>query len=341
MTSHSRPVPGFTLIEIMIAMVLGLFLVGAVTTVFLTSSRNYSQNDRFMRMQENGRYAMKLLAQELSMVEFWGEISVPSNIGINANVVPAASCGLTYNAADSIRILNTAAAATAAAAFPCIATGEFAANTDVLAIKRSQGLRLQFSPGTNEDDAGALSANTIYLRTGPNTGELRLRQAGALTDGFSYWLFLPSIYYIRNHFMEDAAGNATDTIPTLYRKRLNTALQLETEAGGVAEGIENFRVEFGIDSDGDGVANSYTVAPAAFSQAVTARLFVLVRSRDKDRAHTDDKTYRLGQSVCYNAGATGGCAAFLSTDEPRKYYRQVFTTTVTLRNPANVARFAP
>lgn len=329
---------GFTLIEVMIAMVLGLLLMGVIATVFLSSSRNYAQDDRMSRLQENARFALKTLAHELSMVEFWGGMSVPSNIVANANVQPASvagRCGLSYDAVNSVIVLNAATAAAANGQFGCIATNELQANTDVFAIKRVYGLEQTYPTGSTED--AVLTDASIYLRTPALTGELRAPVAGASTDGMSYWRFMPSIYYIRNHFLQ-TGGAAADSIPTLYRKRLNAAREIMTEEGGVAEGIENFRIEFGVDSDSDGVANSYTIAPANFTQVVTARVYVLARSRDKDMAYTDSKRYNLGATLCYNAGGSDGCLAY---PDGANYYRQVLSSTVALRNPANVARFAP
>lgn len=335
----ARALVGFTLIEVMIAMTLGLLLMGVIATVFLSSSRNYAQDDRISRLQENGRFALKTLAHELSMVDFWGGMSVPSNIVANPNVQPASAagrCGLTYDAANSVIVLNAAAAATANGQFGCIATAEFQANTDVFAIKRAYGFEQTYPTGSTED--AVLTDAPIYLRTPATAGELRAPVTGASTDGLSYWRFMPSIYYIRNRFQETTAGVAADSIPTLFRKRLNAAREMATEEGGVAEGIENFRIEFGVDSDSDGVANNYTIAPTNFMQVVTARVYVLVRSRDKDMAFTDSKRYNLGATLCYNAAASDGCLAY--PDGPN-YYRQVLSSTVALRNPANVARFAP
>ena len=334
----ARTNAGFTLVEVMIAMVLGLLLMGVIATVFLSSSRNYAQDDRVSRLQENGRFALKTLTTELSMVDFWGGMSVPSNIVANANVQPgsaAGRCGLTYDAIDSVIVLNAATATAANTRFGCIAPSEFQPNTDVFAIKRVNGFEQTFAAGNTEE--AVLTDAPIYLRTPALAGELRAPVAGASTDGLSYWRFLPSIYYIRNHFQE-SAGVAADSIPTLYRKRLNAAREMVTEEGGVAEGIENFRIEFGVDTDSDGVANNYTIAPADYTQVVTARVYILVRSRDKDMAFTDTKRYNLGATLCYNAGASDGCLAY---PDGANYYRQVLSSTVALRNPANVARFAP
>lgn len=61
---------GFTLVELMIAMVLGLFLVGGVLSVFLSNSQTYRTNEALSRVQENGRFALEFLASDLRHAGF-------------------------------------------------------------------------------------------------------------------------------------------------------------------------------------------------------------------------------------------------------------------------------
>jgi len=88
----------------------------------------------------------------------------------------------------------------------------------------------------------------------------------------------------------------------------------------LVEGVENMQLEFGIDTDDDGVANQYKVAPtgAEMDQAVTAKIHLLLRSILKIAGYRDDKTYALGQKVV--AAQRDG------------FLRRVFSTTVHLRN---------
>lgn len=52
---------GFSLIEIMIAMALGLFLVGGIATVYVSSKETYALRDQISELDENARVAMKAL----------------------------------------------------------------------------------------------------------------------------------------------------------------------------------------------------------------------------------------------------------------------------------------
>ncbi|WP_054341852.1 PilW family protein [Neptunomonas antarctica] len=67
---YKRGQGGFSLIELMIALVLGLIIVGAVINAFLAMSQTYKVQDALSRAQESGRFALELVSQELRMAGF-------------------------------------------------------------------------------------------------------------------------------------------------------------------------------------------------------------------------------------------------------------------------------
>lgn len=56
---------GLTLIEMMIAMVLGLFVVGVIITVFSTNVRSSTENIKMIRLNQELRGVMTLMSDEL------------------------------------------------------------------------------------------------------------------------------------------------------------------------------------------------------------------------------------------------------------------------------------
>lgn len=60
-----QQVRGFGLIELMIALALGLFLVGGAISVFVTNQQAYRTTEQLSRMQESGRTAVELMARQL------------------------------------------------------------------------------------------------------------------------------------------------------------------------------------------------------------------------------------------------------------------------------------
>lgn len=67
--SSSRPQSagqrGLTLVELMIAMLLGLIILGAVVSVFLANRVSYNAGENLGRVQENARLAFDLMARDI------------------------------------------------------------------------------------------------------------------------------------------------------------------------------------------------------------------------------------------------------------------------------------
>ncbi len=56
---------GLSLIEIMIALLIGAFLIGGVLQIFIGSKQTYRMQENLSRLQENGRFALDFLAKDI------------------------------------------------------------------------------------------------------------------------------------------------------------------------------------------------------------------------------------------------------------------------------------
>lgn len=324
MNTALRGQAGMTLAELMISMALGLMITMGMAQLFVQSKVSFNQDQLIARMQEDARFAMGEFGRELAMTGFYASLLDPSGIVVDATTGLDTDCGPVgfvgqwmYDFTSSVSQLDNATAGDAAAAFSCIDTDEFQPGTDILVIKRVQG-------GTTA--AASLDDGAIYLQTNGTVGYIFEQPAPAPPDLVvpvpnEYWQYSPSIYYIRNFSV-----TAGDGVPALCRKVL-------TDVGGVhmvdeciAEGIEDLQLEFGIDTDGDGVANQYDPDPAiaSMSDAVSVRIFLLGRSIEDDTNYLNEKTYTMSNAP-----------AFAPLDN---FYRRVFTTTILLRNPSNLSK---
>ncbi len=61
------PQPGFTLVEILIAIAIGLFLTAGMVQLFVANKTSYRFNEALSRIQENGRFALATMASDLRM----------------------------------------------------------------------------------------------------------------------------------------------------------------------------------------------------------------------------------------------------------------------------------
>lgn len=347
---------GLSLIELMIALTLGLLVIGAVSGVFLTTSRNYTQDELLSRMQENARYAMHVLAEDLSMGGYWGPLITGDNINVDPRDCTSSSADLNNNGtpdndeaicqglfANSQLSISTDCGPGLASESPwvnwindpfefrkvvtsgtdaktvhsCIDDSGFQGGSDVLVIKRVEGQELD---STRDDTASAVQGD-LFVRTDGNEAMLFEYYHGLDVSedaDTSDWRYRSDIYYIQNYFI------AGDGVPTLVRQRLDGD-GFDADAQEVAQGIERFRVLFGIDTDGDATANFYSSSPTLneLEDITNARIYVLARSMSEDPAYENDKTYQLGDLTVDYSGA------------PDSFYRRVFSTTVTLRNQRN------
>ena len=56
---------GFGIVELMIAMLISLILLGGVAQIFLASKKSYTIQTTLSRQQENGRYVIDILSNDL------------------------------------------------------------------------------------------------------------------------------------------------------------------------------------------------------------------------------------------------------------------------------------
>ncbi len=99
---------GLTLIEIMIAMLLGLFLIGGIFQIFLGAKQSYRVQEAMSRLQENGRFAMQTLSRDIRKADYRACPSMPRILqgngsggisGVNAEKAPTKPM-----AADTIKL---------------------------------------------------------------------------------------------------------------------------------------------------------------------------------------------------------------------------------------------
>jgi len=313
---------GMSLAEIMIGLLLSMLIMVGMGSLFIQSKRSYDQDEQIARMQEDARFALTELVRDISLAGFWATMLDGQNVTLDASLTLATDCGPAawagadewiYTAVPAVAQIDNATAAEAAAAFSCIDADEFQAGTDVISIKKLQGA---------ETEVADLVTGEVYFETNGTIGILFEHDPVPGTAApVSYWSYLPMIYYIRNYSV-----SAGDGIPALCRKTMVSSPTPDITTECLAEGIEDFQVEFGVDTDGDGIANQYKSDPTAVEmEDVTAvRIYILSRSTDQDFSYTNEKTYMLANAPDY-----------VPDDN---YYRRTYTTTILMRNPANLNR---
>ncbi|MCX7563984.1 PilW family protein [Xanthomonadaceae bacterium XH05] len=74
---------GLSLIEVMVAMAIGVILMLGVTQIFSASRAAFSSNEGLARIQENSRFAMEFLRQDMRMA---GNLGCLNELGYDGNI---------------------------------------------------------------------------------------------------------------------------------------------------------------------------------------------------------------------------------------------------------------
>jgi type IV pilus assembly protein PilW len=90
--AKSRILGGFTLIELMVAIALGLVVMASVATTFTSQTRAYSAQEQINQMEQNLRGALDIMSREIKMAGY------KPNGGTVTGVVSYSSTGLTIQA---------------------------------------------------------------------------------------------------------------------------------------------------------------------------------------------------------------------------------------------------
>lgn len=330
---------GLSLIELLVAITIFALITAAVLTMYTNASKNYSKDEVIARMQENGRFAIRKIAKDALLVDYWGGYLSP-NTGIN-NPIPLTAgndCGIDILASQTaiMYYMYNSAGGTGQPMFnPTTAAGCDGATGIVGGTLRANTNAVAFKTASSDLDATPDKDNVYIYSSGSDSGCILDNDdtsAGAEVCGLSggaFWQYKPVLYVIRDDTVDGI------TVPVLCRIQLKTSddstprddgdpLTLNPATECMAEGIEQMHLEFGLDEAGneDMVANQYVsdITATNAEQAVSIRIYLLVRSATPDWTYTNSKTYNMGSMVIppFNDN----------------YYRRVYSTTVMLRNPS-------
>src|ERR1700720_4456827 len=77
---------GFTLVEILIALTIGLFLMGALLTIVQTNRRVFGEQNQLAQMQDNERMAMTMMGDVIQSAGYFPD---PHNNTLNGSLAAA------------------------------------------------------------------------------------------------------------------------------------------------------------------------------------------------------------------------------------------------------------
>jgi len=315
---------GLTLVEIMIAMLLGLVLVGGVLQVFASTRQTYRVHEAVSRMQENGRMALEIISRDVRMADFWGCAGDVDKVVNNldsggAGFVDYLTGGIVGtdgggNAPDTLTLrggVNSGLGVEPpygpqASANLQVAAGNTLAQDDIVFVSDCESGDIFQITNANPSGAGVLVHNTGYGSPG-NFNVTNPGCPGANAHCLSKVYGADASIFVAQE-VAYVIGMGSEGEPALFRNG--------TE---FLDGVENFQVLYGEDTNGSGTANYYVPADQVVDmlEVISIRIAVVTRSYDDNMVDGTAPSYDM-------MGAT------MTPADSR--LRQVYTSTVTVRN---------
>ena len=325
-----RTYQGFSLVELMISLVIGLVILGALVTLFSSTSRANREMATANSVIENGRFAIQLLENDVVHGGFWGT-HVPVFDDQTSEEIPADvptlvpdPC-LTYNTANwdleyvdaligiPVQVYgdDVFADATTCDEASIFVEDDAQPNSDVLVVRHAD--TCEAGVGACEPDA----IGNLYFQSSLCTTEdcatppdVILPRPFVLDRTLADSTADEALFRFRQRDGEDRATKRLfvsniyyvenrvidgQTIPTLVRSAFDAGVPAHTPPEPLVEGVEAIRVELGVDN------LSQTGADVDFSAQVawaddTTRVVALNRGDGMP-----DGLFRLcSANPCYN-----------------------------------------
>jgi type IV pilus assembly protein PilW len=343
--NHSKQI-GMTLIEIMIALLLGAFLLGGVIKIFVNAKQTYGMQEGLSRLQENSRYALEILSKDLRMSGFQGCSSItdvtPTNSASAPIIAPTpTSIIVGYNGSEASPA-TTAWSPALSATLSGLAT-PITPGTDVITVVYGESCGGYLSAnmasatadvpisGTNtcgiaDGDAVLISncSNADVFRASSGTTSLLIKHK----DAANVDVPLPAVcasppcyrttaevfaYRAYSYFIRPGASGE----PALWRLD-NTKATSGSNPIEMLEGIENLQILYGEDTDADGVANQYKTAANVTDMSDVASVRISILARTSENLASQTLTYDYNGNTANNPGD--------------RRIRRVFNATIAVRN---------
>jgi type IV pilus assembly protein PilW len=292
--NSARRQSGMTMVELLVALAIGSFLMIGAVQVYNQSRQAFVINESIARVQETAQFAMDTMEADLRMASNWGRNSRGSSVNGRYDIADPDPLGLTtanMNACGvgwGLDLAKPLVGSNNAYTLPCAATGAAQANSDVFTARRATVA------------ASPLEAGRIQIQSTRIQGQLF--SDGVIPTGFDAVTsethnLLVNTYYVA------ADSELIPGVPTLRRKSLIGGPDVDDQE--VAPGVENIQLQLGVDVDGDNTVDRYVNPGDAIfipgdpafiplARVMTARIWMVVRGINREVGIEDTVNYQPG-----------------------------------------------
>ncbi len=295
-----RQQAGVTLVELMVALSIGSFLMIGAVQVYNQSREAFVINESIARVQETAQFAMDTIEADLRMASNWGRQSRGLAVVGRSVTGDANPLGMPTGA------------------IPCGALWALDLGNPVTGDNNNYGLACPADPmgiGVPQPNSDTVTTRrTTVAVAAPQAGRLQIQstriQGELFFDGNVPSSFDPlgsetHNLLINTYYVADSSS-LIPGVPTLRRK----SLVINGGAPGVddqevAPGVENIQIQFGLDVDDDNTVDRYVnpgdpvLDPLAAgfipgAKIMTARIWLIVRGISPEAGIVDQRNYTPG-----------------------------------------------
>ncbi|WP_323813028.1 PilW family protein [Cellvibrio sp. NN19] len=344
---------GLSLIELMIAITLGLILITGVLQVFISSKTVYTTQQALSRIQETGRLAIDFLARDIRMAGYMGCASRSSEMTVTNTLNNSSNYQYDFGTAIMGYTAATLPANHGLSPLP-------KAGTDLFVLRGAYGSGVQINrnndsaqvfvtllgtePGACADGSDRVSGlcqgdilvvtdctkarvfqatnvtasggDTNVVHSGANYTPGNAVTSWGGNSGSDEETFKPGAELLMATSITYFIATGTSGRPSLWQN--NNGVNLE-----LLEGVDDMSVNYGVDTNEDYVPDAYLpatgITAADWAKVVALRVELLVSSID-DGVLPETQTYSF-------EGVDG-----VTPNPVDKRLRQVFSSTVGIRS---------
>ena len=344
---------GLSLIELMIALVLGLLITAGVIQVFVANKQTYRVTDAHSRLQDNARFALEILSRDIRSAGYSGcRVTEKMNVTQIANApIPTEmteNTMITGIEADSATTWNTGVP---------VALGAVIGGTDIISMQHgtSCGGTLTANLGDTDGDISVATTNTCNLSSGDilmvadcEDAHIFRASVGTTTQSVKHdisenqakhfcksYTTLPSsaacatgegkIYNFDSELLKFSALTyfirlGVNGEPALWAYDQTSATG-PSNPSELIEGIENLQVLYGADDNDDNIVDRYVTAKVIndstdWNKVISTQISLLAQTLDTNLITSSQNINFNGSTVISSEGRL----------------RRVFSSTVAIRN---------
>ncbi|NMP14850.1 PilW family protein [Thalassotalea sp. Y01] len=275
-------IKGFSLVELMISMALGIFILSITMATLASVNKQFNYQSTLGVINDTARFSFTLLEQDLKEVSYWQSLVEMSQLSGSAFISTVTnSCHA--DSQDWARAIQQSVFATndAPSDYLCVAEDDYLRG-DILTLR-----------GIKHELATAFDPNQLYLKTNIAQSRLyfgrdRSDTTNQLSNASQHQTFSHS-FYIGNSQIQCNE----QPVPALYWQTSHRGFPIKEE---LLTGVEHMQITLGLDNNDDNIVDQI-VSPnnvANWRNVMHVTVDLLVRSKCPDSQHIDNNIYRLG-----------------------------------------------